>query len=102
MNAPSIDAFLAALDATPIPGAPGTETKVAGAVRDYTKAVGEFLRDLHGSGASGLAVNELHSDLMDQLVRRLFSLAEESYFGAEGGEPSSVCVLAVGGFARRP
>ncbi|MEE8474954.1 MAG: [protein-PII] uridylyltransferase [Myxococcota bacterium] len=101
MSAPSIDSFLAALDGVPVPGAPGTETAVARVVREYAQGVRDFLGDLHGSGASGLAVNELHSDLMDQLVRRLFALAEESYFGAGGEEPSSVCLLAVGGYGRR-
>ena len=101
MSAPSIDSFLAALDGVPVPGAPGTETAVARVVREYAQGVRDFLGDLHGSGASGLAVNEIHSDLMDQLVRRLFALAEESYFGAGGEEPSSVCLLAVGGYGRR-
>lgn len=101
MKAPSIDSFLAALDGVPVPGAPGTEPAVARVVREYTQRVREFLSDLHRSGASGLAVNEIHSDLMDQLVRRLFALAEESYFGSGGEEPSSVCLLAVGGYGRR-
>ncbi len=101
MNAPSIDSFLAALDGVPVPGAPGTEPAVARAVREYTRGVRDFLGDLYRSGASGLRVNEIHSDLMDQLVRRLFALAEESYFSSGGEEPSRVCLLAVGGYGRR-
>jgi [protein-PII] uridylyltransferase len=101
LKAPSIDTYLAGLGGSASPGAPGTERLVARAVREYTGAVRDFLCDLHSSGGSGLAVNELHSDLMDQLVRRLFALAEESYFQAGGDGPSTVCVLAVGGYARR-
>jgi [protein-PII] uridylyltransferase len=101
VKAPSIDAYLARLGGAARPGAPGTEPIVAQVVRDYTAAVREFLRDLHASTASGLAVNEVHSDLMDQLVRRLFAFAEESFFSSGGEGPSTVCVLAVGGYARR-
>jgi [protein-PII] uridylyltransferase len=101
LNAPSIDTYLAELGPSASPGAPGTESLVARVVREYTAAVRNFLCDLHSSGGSGLAVNELHSDLMDQLVRRLFAFAEESYFQAGGEGPSTLCVVAVGGYARR-
>jgi [protein-PII] uridylyltransferase len=74
---------------------------VASAVRSYLKEVRQHLRSLHTSGASGRAVNEAHSDLVDRLVRRLFDLSEEHYFGGGGGEPSELCVVAVGGYARR-
>jgi len=99
--APSIDDYLARLGGSAAPGASGTEPLVARIVREYTGAVQDFLRDLHGSGAGGLAVNEIHSDLMDQLVRRLFAFGEESYFSGGGEGSSTVCVLAVGGYARR-
>jgi [protein-PII] uridylyltransferase len=101
LSAPSIDTYLASLGGSAPPGAPGTEPLVARVVREYTGAVRDFLCDLHSSGGSGLAVNELHSDLMDQLVRRLFAFAEESYFQAGGEGQSTVCLLAVGGYARR-
>jgi len=74
---------------------------VTGAARGYLKAVHEHLESLHRSVASGRAVNESHSDLMDRLLRRLFLLSEEIYFGAGGGGQSELCVVAVGGYARR-
>lgn len=99
-GAPSIEAYLEGLGGR-YPTTPDTERLAAETVRRYCEAVREFLRDLHASGAGGTAVNEAHSDLMDQLVRRLFGLAEELYFAGGGEGPSTLCVLAVGGYARR-
>jgi [protein-PII] uridylyltransferase len=99
-SAPSIDTYLEGLGARS-PTSTHTERGAAEAVRRYCGAVREFLRDLHESGAGGLAVNEAHSDLMDQLVRRLFGLAEELYRAGSPEETSTLCVLAVGGYARR-
>jgi [protein-PII] uridylyltransferase len=70
-------------------------------VRSYLKEVRHYLGSLHASGASGRAVNEAHSDLVDRLVRRLFNLSEERYFSGGGEELSELCVVAVGGYARR-
>lgn len=71
------------------------------AVRRYLEAGRAHLARLHETVASGERVNTAHSDLIDLLIRRLFRLSEEGYF-AEGGEgPSDVCVVAVGGYARR-
>ena len=61
---------------------------VTGGARAYLKTVREHLESLHRSVASGREVNEAHSDLMDRLIRRLFLLSEELYFGA-GGEGQS-------------
>ncbi|MEE9607203.1 MAG: [protein-PII] uridylyltransferase [Myxococcota bacterium] len=80
---------------------PIEEKAVAGVVRDYVAAVRSFLRERHAAGESGQAVNEIHSDLMDQLVRCLFRFAEENYFAGEDTVQSDLCVLAVGGYARR-
>ncbi|MDH5567759.1 MAG: DUF294 nucleotidyltransferase-like domain-containing protein, partial [Myxococcales bacterium] len=99
MKVPSIDAFLP-------PGrgaARGTadlET-VSGAVRRYLEEVREHLGALHRSGGSGRLVNETHSNLLDRLVRRLFQLSEEAFFSDRGGDVSELCVIAVGGYARR-
>ena len=70
-------------------------------VRAYLEAVREELAVEHRGGGGGAAVNALHSDLMDRLLRRLFQRAERGYFaqGHERGE--RVAALAVGGYARR-
>jgi [protein-PII] uridylyltransferase len=95
--APSLDDRLDALT----PGGGARELAIAGAVREHVAAVRAYLSQLHAGGASGQTVNEEHSDLMDRLVRRLFELAEEGFFvdGAEAG--TDLCVVAVGGYARR-
>jgi len=74
---------------------------VTGGARAYLKTVREHLESLHRSVANGREVNEAHSDLMDRLIRRLFLLSEELYFGAGGEGQSELCVVAVGGYARR-
>lgn len=74
---------------------------VPAAVRGYLQASRAYLGELHATVASGERVNTAHSDLMDRLIRRLFRLSEESYFGDGGEGPSEVCVVAVGGYARR-
>jgi [protein-PII] uridylyltransferase len=74
---------------------------VSRAVREYLVAAGAHLEQLHRSGGSGQQLNEARSDLMDGLVRRLFVLAEEIYFGGGGKGQARLCVVAVGGYARR-
>jgi [protein-PII] uridylyltransferase len=74
---------------------------VPGAVRDYLAAVRDYLTSLHRRVASGRVVNEAHSDLTDRLLRRLFLLSEALYFGEGGEGQSELCVVAVGGYARR-
>jgi [protein-PII] uridylyltransferase len=82
--------------------APGADRgHVTRLVREYLAAVRAHLGALHRAGASGRRVNETHSDLMDRLVRRLFAYAEEGYFAGGGEELSPLCVVAVGGYARR-
>jgi [protein-PII] uridylyltransferase len=70
-------------------------------VRQYLADVRAYLRDLHVSGAGGAVVNEAHSDLIDQLVLRLFEFAEEAYFARGAEADTDLCVVAVGGYARR-
>jgi [protein-PII] uridylyltransferase len=91
---PVIDSYLSA-------GPSGTSEEVPGAVRDYLAAARSHLEHLHRSGAAGAQVNETHSDLMDRLVRRLFEIAEEIYFSSGGEDQAGLCVVAVGGYARR-
>jgi [protein-PII] uridylyltransferase len=92
---PSVDGHFAQL----APGADrGDVTRI---VREVLAAARVHLAALHRGGASGRQVNETHSDLMDRLVRRLFEYAEEGYFAAGGEELSPLCVVAVGGYARR-
>jgi [protein-PII] uridylyltransferase len=74
---------------------------VPGAVRRYLQACRAYLGELHASMAGGERVNATHSDLIDRLIRRLFRLSEEYYFSVGGEGPSEVCVLSVGGYARR-
>jgi len=98
---PSIGTYLTPFGPPPAPS-PSPEG-VPSAVREYLGAARQHLEHLHRSGAPGQQVNETHSDLMDRLVRRLFELAEEIYFAEarEGEEQAPLCVVAVGGYARR-
>jgi [protein-PII] uridylyltransferase len=74
---------------------------VPAAVREYLGDAKAHLEHLHRSGARGQQVDETHSDLMDRLVRRLFEIAEEIHFSEAGEEQADLCVVAVGGYARR-
>lgn len=99
MRAPSIDAHLAQLDS----GAAIAETdrNLASLVRGYLDESREYLRTLQETTGSGRAVNEANSDLTDRLVRRLFSLAEDNLLADGGQIETGLCVVAVGGYARR-
>ena len=77
------------------------EQKVVAMVRSYLAAARAHLAEIHHSGGSGRHVNEIHSNLMDRLVRRLFWFAEESFFAGGGEQQSELVVIAVGGYARR-
>ena len=80
---------------------PEPERAVTLRVREFIGQVREYLRELHREQAPGSQVIQAHSDLTDRLVRRLFHLAEESLL-ADGGElEMNLCVVAVGGYARR-
>jgi [protein-PII] uridylyltransferase len=75
--------------------------QVVGVVRQYLRDVHAYLGELHTGGAGGAVVNEAHSDLVDRLVRRLFEYAEEAYFATGAEADTDLCVVAVGGYARR-
>jgi [protein-PII] uridylyltransferase len=95
--APSIDEALRDLRG----GGGDTVRKIVPVVRHYLHEARDYLAELHRITGSGRIVNETNSDLMDRLVRRLFALADENIL-AEGGEiEGGVCVVAVGGYARR-
>ncbi|MDJ0847413.1 MAG: [protein-PII] uridylyltransferase [Myxococcota bacterium] len=98
-TSPSIDSYLAPFGLPP--ASPPSPEGVPAAVREYLAAARQHLEHLHRSGASGQQLNETHSDLMDRLVRRLFEIAEELFFARGGEEQADLCVLAVGGYARR-
>ncbi len=98
-TSPSIDSYLAPFGLPP--ASPPSPEGVPAAVREYLAAARQHLEHLHRSGASGQQLNETHSDLMDRLVRRLFEIAEEIFFAGGGEEQADLCVLAVGGYARR-
>ena len=91
---PSIDAVLARVQ-------DASGGQVVPVVRQYLGDVRAFLRELQVSGAGGAVVNETHSDLIDRLVRRLFEFAEEAYFARGAEADTDLCVVAVGGYARR-
>ena len=83
--APSIDDYLQSnFESTPNLANP--EAEVANIARAYLEECHAFLRELHESGAKGSVVNEMNSDLVDRLVRRLFGLAEEGFFSGTGGD----------------
>jgi [protein-PII] uridylyltransferase len=97
---PAIDAYLPRTLELGHGGAnDGFDASVA--VRGYLGAVREHLASLHRRVGSGRVVNEAHSDLTDRLLRRLFMLSEALYFGEGGEGQSEMCVVAVGGYARR-
>jgi len=91
---PSIDAVLARVQ-------DASGGLVVPIVRQYLGDVRAFLRELQVSGAGGAVVNETHSNLIDRLVRRLFEFAEAAYFARGAEADTDLCVVAVGGYARR-
>jgi [protein-PII] uridylyltransferase len=95
-NAPAIDAFLAELD-----GEEDLDRKVAPLVRRYLDVVREYLSRLHRSSGSGRVVNEANSDATDRMIRRLFVLAEERWIAEGNPSEPGLCIVAVGGYARR-
>jgi [protein-PII] uridylyltransferase len=97
MSAPSLDPHLAAI----APADDWRDRKVASAVRAYLGEVRTHLAELHRESESGRVVNEANSDLTDRMVRRLFMLAEEGFLAEQGQIDQGVCVVAVGGYARR-
>ena len=96
MTAPRIDDYLAHT-----PGATPNAKTIPSDVKNYLAVARTHLEQLHRCGAAGAQVNEAHSDLMDRLVRRLFELAEEIYFAGGEDDVAGLCVVAVGGYARR-
>jgi [protein-PII] uridylyltransferase len=99
-NAPRIDDFFAELKDGGT-AARVDEQKVVELVRAFLDASRSHLAERHRAGASGREVNELHSNLVDRLVRRLFWFAEETFFSGGGESQSELAVIAVGGYARR-
>lgn len=95
-SAPAIDAFLAELE-----GEPDFDAQVAPLVRRYLGVLREYLTRLHRESGSGRVVNEANSDGMDRLIRRLFVLAEERWIAAGHTAEFDLCIVAVGGYARR-
>ncbi|MCP5039876.1 MAG: [protein-PII] uridylyltransferase, partial [bacterium] len=67
----------------------------------FVSEMHEHLTGLHRQQVTGFEVIQLHSDLTDRLVRRLFHLAEESLLADGGALEAGLCVVAVGGYARR-
>jgi [protein-PII] uridylyltransferase len=99
-GAPSVAEYFAEL-ADGSTAASVDDQKVVEMVRAFLAASRAHLAELHHSGGSGREVNELHSNLVDRLVRRLFWFAEESFFAGGGESQSELAIVAVGGYARR-
>lgn len=81
-----------------------TEAKVQAvpsAVKAYLAQVRDHLEWLHRTSESGRRVNEANSDLMDRMIRRLYTLAEEIHLARGGRVEGDVALIAVGGYARR-
>jgi [protein-PII] uridylyltransferase len=95
--APTLERFFADLPADPLK----RQNAVAPAVKAFLGAVRSHLASVHRQTQSGRVVNEIHSDLTDRLVRRLFSMAEELHLAQGGSLEDGVSVIAVGGYARR-
>jgi [protein-PII] uridylyltransferase len=101
MAAPSIDEALKDIAAQSNEPDARPDRLVAACVREYLAKARDYLLALHRSNTSGRLVNAANSDLTDRMVRRLYTLAEERVL-ADGGEiESGICVVAVGGYARR-
>ncbi len=96
-TAPSIDRILREQSAS----SDDPVAAVVPAVRLYLERTREHLTRLHELTGSGRMVNETNSDLVDRLVRRLVALAEENWLRQGNEVESGVCVVAVGGYARR-
>ena len=99
MSMPTIDEALDGL--REVVEGPEQDRATAAAVRAHLGNVRRYLEQLHRESASGRKVNEAHSDLTDRLLRRLFSFAEERILSEGGVLETGVCVVAVGGYARR-
>lgn len=97
MSAPALGFRLDELKKSELP----LDRAVPAAVRAYLEECRAYLAEEHRLSKSGRLVNEANSDLTDRLVRRLFALAEEVIVGDGGQLESDLCVVAVGGFARR-
>lgn len=95
-HAPAIDAFLVEIE-----GRHDIDLEVSPLVRRYLGVVRAYLIRLHRELGSGRVVNEANSDLMDRLLRRLFVLVEERWSMAGHAVEGGLCVVAVGGYARR-
>jgi len=95
-NAPVFDAFLVEIE-----GRDDADHEISSLVRRYLRVCRDYLTRLHWDSGSGRAVNEAHSDLMDRLLRRLFVLIEERWLAEGNAVEGGLCVVAVGGYARR-
>ncbi|MGH0038464.1 MAG: [protein-PII] uridylyltransferase [Myxococcota bacterium] len=70
-------------------------------IRGYLERTRTHLSHLHETTGSGRTVNETNSDLIDRLIRKLVALAEEGWLARGNSIELGVCVVAVGGYARR-
>ncbi len=95
--APTPDARFDSLPADP----DARQNAVTPMVKAFLGDVRAHLEELHRTTQSGRRVNEANSDLMDRLVRRLYGLAEELHLARDGKAEGDVCIIAVGGYARR-
>ncbi len=93
---PAFDRYLVSAKST----GPGNDG-VGVAVRAYLKAGHEHLESLHRSGSTGKQVNDANCDIVDRMVRGLFTRSETEAYSVEAGDSEGFALVAVGGYARR-
>lgn len=98
---PSIEAHLDGIGPWLARPVPELDREVAGRVRAYLGDLRKHLVERHLQGATGREVNEANSDSIDRMVRRLFALAEEHLLAMRRDLEPGLCLIAVGGYARR-
>jgi [protein-PII] uridylyltransferase len=81
-------------------GPPGSSAALNPYVRSYLDAVWSHVLGLHDAGYPGREVNELRTELVDRLVRKLFRMAEDRYFRENPRLDFRFAVVAVGGYGR--
>jgi len=82
-----------------LPGDATAATRLA-ACKDFLQSGTTRLRDEHMAGGSGLTVARKRAALVDELLRKLFEHALETYRQSHGAPPSPVSMVALGGYGR--
>jgi|UniRef100_UPI00404B30A9 [protein-PII] uridylyltransferase len=70
------------------------------ACKAFLKARSEEIRAQHAAGATGLAVTQARSDVIDQLLQQLFAGAIKRFQTQNGVKAAPVALVALGGYGR--